>query len=144
MKIPLKPRAPLPPPPPPPPGVTVTRFEPPPPPMAASGAFLADAPGQVPLPPPPPQMLAPVGPPPEAVIPVDYDGYITLARSSPNRMSSDSKMFWAMMAQAAAQKEIAERLGELLEFLGAYDGDETGEPRLSDIIATIGAKKGRK
>lgn len=97
------------------------------------------APPSPPLPPPPPQMNQPVGPPPTGVaIPSSYEEFMeTAVRARQDPMGRG--MLWAALAQAAATKQVAERLEDLLVYLGADDATEEGEqpdgPRFFDQIS---------
>ena len=105
----------------------------------AEDAFEAEAPGEAPLPAAPAQFSMPVGPPPpEVALPDTYEGYIELAKKVSRGAMTDKANLWIQLAQAAALKEIADQLGDLLMFLGARD--EAGEepmdegPRFGDQI----------
>lgn len=122
--------------------------------LAGGESFRDDAAGEAPLPPPPPQIGKPVGlPPPDPDVPADYDGLVAMA-ADPRVQKIEYKMWWASMAQAAATKEVAERLGDLLEFLGAYgapEDDSVPSPRLSEEVVdgvlsalALAAKAGKK
>lgn len=85
---------------------------------------------------PPPQMSGPVGPPPPIVeAPKDFEGFMIAAiKARTGRI--DYAQFWAAMAQAEANNRIANRLDELLQYLGARDTDdkEPDGPRLGEQI----------
>ena len=75
-------------------------------------------------------------PPPVAVAPEGFQGFMDAALAARGTSLSHS-LFWAQMAQAVATAEVADRLEELVEFLGARDGalDDAAPPRLSEAIA---------
>jgi len=104
-------------------------------PVQATAAFVPDAPGEAPLPPAPPQMNNPVGPPPAAVPePKTFEELMVVAlKARGGRL--DFAQFWASMAQASATKQVADRLEELVVFLGARDGDADEQRVFSDVIA---------
>jgi len=104
--------------------------------MHASEAFAPETPGEAPLPPAPAQMNAPVGPPPPAVKdPETFEEIFALAlKARSGRL--DFAQFWASLAQAQALNRAADRLDELMDYLGARDTeDEVGSgPRLADQV----------
>lgn len=109
---------------------------PPPPPMLST-PFETPIDDDRPLAPAPPQMNMPVGPPPPPVAPPeDYEGYIKAALEARSGRSG-MEMLWAQLAQADAQNRIAIALEQLMEYLGANDGDgdDAAAPRLQDQIA---------
>ena len=110
-----------------PPQVPVTHFEPDSP--FASGPAAAS-----PLPPP-------------VQDPVDFQEFMALALKA-RHGSMAHATYWAQLAQAVALAEIADHLEELLEFVGARDGDEEtdgGSPvRLFDVLAELQVLKNGK
>lgn len=116
-----------------PPAVDVTKFEPKPEQM---GALRSDFANETPLPPAPPQINAPVGlPPPPVEVPSDFDGFLSTAlKVRGGRL--DMAQFWAVCAQAAATKLVADRFEELLVFVGAKIEVDEDRPQLQDQIAS--------
>ena len=104
--------------------------------VAAEEAFAPETPGEAPLPPAPAQMNAPVGPPPPpAKDPETFEEIFALAlKARSGRL--DFAQFWASLAQAQALNRAADRLDELMDYLGARDTeDEVGSgPRLADQV----------
>lgn len=93
------------------------------------------------LPPGPPQMNKPVGsPPPPVELPRTYDECVDRARAAAGGQIEKAHL-WAMLAQALATKQLADKVDALNEFLGVYDDDpedrEEGDPdpRFSDAVA---------
>lgn len=98
----------------------------------------------------PPPMPAHIGQPippatPELPLPSTFEGFVDLAKLAGGRAAEAVPLakaaIWASLAQAHATKQVADRLDELLTFLGARDkepaeGEEPEEvgPRLSDAI----------
>jgi len=81
----------------------------------------------------------PIGPPPqETPLPDDFEGYVELCKMVSRGAMTDKALIWATLAQAVAQKALADRMEELLEYLGAYDENEEEldePPRFADQIA---------
>ncbi len=98
---------------------------------------------EAPLPPAPPQMNNPVGPPPgEPVLPVDFAGYIDLAKKVSRGALTDKAQLWATMALATAMNRQADLLEELVTFFYPEETEKSegveGEPvpsRASEAIA---------
>jgi hypothetical protein len=96
------------------------------------------------LPPGPPQMNKPVGPPPAPVeAPRTYEECFEMARRAATGQTEKAHL-WAMLAQAQATKQLADKLDALNEYIGVYDetdpddkddGEDSPEPRLADAIA---------
>jgi len=96
------------------------------------------------LPPGPPQMNKPVGPPPPPVeLPRNFEECIDTARRAAGGQIEKAHL-WAVLAQAHATKQLADKVDALNEYLGVYDeadpddkedGENTPEPRLADAIA---------
>jgi len=134
----------------------VTKFPPPPPPPPPLQAAFTESTGEpderlhglgmrpdpspplAPLPPAPPQMNRPVGPPPvEEKIPTDFEGLLELATKVGLGAMTNKAQVWATLAQAVAVNRQSDLIEELLEFIGARDGEhhDAEPPRLGDQIA---------
>lgn len=115
----------------------------PPPPVIAAATVEHEEEVEVeaPLAAAPVQIGKPVGPPPpEVPLPSTFDGFMELAKvvaKSPDAIPLAKAALWIQAAQALAQKQIADRLEDLLKFLGARDTEDNEDdesPRLSDSI----------
>ncbi len=110
--------------------------------VPAAQAFV-EAPKEVQAPPLPAHMTQPiVAPPPEPELPTTFEGFVELSKLVSKRQGPVEKsILWATLAQATATKQVADRLEELLLFLGARDTDDDADvdgPRLSHQISDGG------
>lgn len=100
------------------------------------------APAETPPPPLPPQMNAPVGPPPpHPELPMDYEGFMELAKKVSRGTMTDKAQLWVGMALADALNRLADGVWELVGALHPTEielpnGDtEEAQSVLSDAIA---------
>ncbi len=90
-----------------------------------------------------PVPAAALPPPAPLVAPDGFSGFMDAALKA-RTASLPHALFWAQMAQAAATAELADRVEELVEFLGARDGEDAegfNTNRLVDVLAEVVGKK---
>ncbi len=107
-------------------------------PVQAAEAFVEEKPAEAS--PPMPAHIGAVTPPtePEPELPTTFEGFVELSKLVAKRQGpSEKSALWASLAQAMATKQLAEKLEDLLEFLGARDIEDDLEdgPRFADQIS---------